>query len=56
MEGDEVSPLEASLTLDSGAAGVVVMVGMTVWPEAEESSAWLKMKSMELLAMVLVRL
>ena len=38
MEEDAVSPLEVPLSLYSGAAGAVVMVGVMVWPEAEESS------------------
>ena len=46
MEGDVVSPLEAPLTLGSGVVGVVVTVGMMIWPETEESLDWLKMKPM----------
>ena len=56
MEEDELLLLEAPLTLGSEVARVVVMVGMTVWPELEEYSSWLKRKPTELLATVLVSL
>ena len=40
MEEDVVSPLEAPLALGWATVGVIVMVGITVWPEAVESSGW----------------